>query len=125
MKGIWFSRHEPTEAQIQDARRLGYELVGVEEGRRIGDRLIKSRADAADIVRELRTLAARHNARAVFGVWPVDLVHLFATDLRSAMGLHCFGAASLARSMEGGPPNFVHREWLLVGHLGRRCTMRR
>jgi len=32
MKAVWFSRHNPTPEQIQNASEMGFEIVGIEEG---------------------------------------------------------------------------------------------
>ena len=43
-KAVWFSRHEPTKEQLQDALEMGYEIVAIDKGRSLGSREINSRA---------------------------------------------------------------------------------
>lgn len=35
-KAIWFSRHEPTQQQLEEIESAGYELAALEEGKALG-----------------------------------------------------------------------------------------
>lgn len=116
---LWFSRHNPTTEQLADAKRLGWSIVFIEQGKALGSIEISGREDVSRIVGELREAAKLIGATAIFGVWPVDFQHFFCRN-RDFRAMECWAAGNLRRSVEGQAPTFVHREWLPVGFLGIR-----
>jgi len=113
---LWFSRHDPTAAQLRDIEN-GYccWLVAIPEGIRLGNQTINSVADRCEVLRALRELALREKAQAIFGVFPVPIqVELVIIELRKG-ALDCYSAWNVQRAAEGGRPTFEHRSFCFVG----------
>jgi hypothetical protein len=114
-KAVWFSRHEPTKEQLQDALEMGYEVVGVDKGRELGSREINSRDDLDLICRELEGFILDEGASAVFGVFPVPILER-ALSVNN-LGMAMFSAWNRKRSKEGSAPTFEHFVWCQVGWI--------
>jgi len=126
-KAMWFSRHEPTLKQVEDAAKHGYELVAIDAGRRLGRMAMNNDGDVKAVLTALLALVAEHHAAAIFGVpaTPV-LVQIGRTEalavLRGyfAQGDVPFWAAwNIERSVEGGKPTFTHHTWRPIGHVSQ------
>jgi hypothetical protein len=121
-KAIWFSRHQPTQAQIDDAFHgvvlWDVEIVAVSEGMALGSINLESDEDVTKVVTEIRALVQKHQADMVLGVFPVPvqaiLVAFGEADEPVTM---CYAAWNIQRSQEGGKPTFTHKEWMFVGAL--------
>jgi hypothetical protein len=114
-KAVWFSRHEPTKEQLQDALEMGYEIVGIDKGRELGNREINSRDDLDLICKELEGFILDERASAVFGVFPVPILER-ALSVNN-LGMAMFSAWNRKRSKEGSAPTFEHFVWCQVGWI--------
>jgi hypothetical protein len=108
---IWFSRHQPSPSQLEEIS-LGYQLADLEEGMALGGRSLDSHADVARVLRDLQTLIERHEASAVFGVFPTPLLGEFV-DCQE--GTPFFASWNVNRAPEGQKPQFTHKKWVLIG----------
>jgi len=123
MNALWFSRHQPTAAQVAEIEARGYTLVAIEEGMRLGAIPINSTEQVQLVWQDLVALArAGYSAHAVFGVFPVPLAAtwLKAGTVQACDGLQpipTYGAWNVQRSTEGGRPTFCHKEWMHVGFM--------
>ena len=114
---IWFSRHQPTPEQIDDAARMGWQIVGIPEGMALG--AVNIDDNAADVAESIRALAREHGARAVFGVFPTPILALAARAIDAAIlsgvstpeDLGLYAAHNVSRTPEGGKPTFTHKAW--------------
>lgn len=124
---IWFSRHAPSMAQIEDAVFLGFDLTVTAEGTKLGGMNIADEGDALACVSGLLGHCAEHGADAIFGVFAAPILAQIAwtaEDIcrRGAVcgdDIPCFSSWKIMRPQEGGKPTFVHRKWLGVGRLNR------
>jgi hypothetical protein len=108
-KAVWFSRHTPSPAQIEDARNMGYEITRISEGMEMGALNINDEETAQAVVTQLLALCDEACARAVFGVFPTPILH----QARKT-GVEYFASWNVSRSVEGGKPTFEHYRWLEV-----------
>lgn len=131
-KAIWFSRHTPTPAQIEDAARMGYALTVTETGTRLGTMDIADNGDIKAVVSALLGHVAAQNAAAIFGVFAAPILAQLARtadDIRvrgecvepnGADGDYpCFAAWNVMRAGEGQKPTFEHQQWLGIGRLNQ------
>lgn len=130
---IWFSRHQPTADQIEDAGRLGYTLAAIEAGKRLGAVDLRDNGDVKSVVAGVLGLVAEHKATAIFGVPSAPILAQLARTAADAVqrgtfvapdgqengDVPFFAAWNVQRSMEGGKPTFAHAGWLHVGHLSQ------
>lgn len=129
---IWLSRHAPTADQIADAKRLGYDIVALAEGQRLGALDLREEGDVKALVSAVLGLCAEHGARAIFGVVAAPLaaqLHRSANDavhrgewaqaVPETGDVPVFAAWNVQRTVEGGKPTFLHRCWLPVGYLSQ------
>ena len=128
MNAIWFSRHTPTAAQLEDAARLGYNLTVTETGTRLGTMDIADNGDIRAIVSALLGHVAEKNAGAIFGVFAAPILGQLARtaddirqsgECRESKDIPCFAAWNVMRSAEGGKPTFEHRQWVGIGRLSQ------
>jgi hypothetical protein len=126
-KAIWFSRHQPTPAQLDDAARIGYDIIVTPEGTKLGAMELKDEGDVRACVYGLLGAADEQWAAAIFGVFPVPILALIARtsdDIRQrgeyvAGDIRCFASWNVARPAENGKPTFQHKQWLRIGRLNQ------
>lgn len=117
---VWFSRHEPTEVQLEEAEDLGYDIVATEDGIHLGSINIQDESDLDEIVEQLAELIAIHDADAIFGVFPVPIQGRISENMEDSNTeeyVPCFASWNISRTLEGGKPTFSHYEWVQVGQL--------
>lgn len=142
---LWVSRHAPTDAQLIDARKMGFEIKFSPEASRLGGLELKTDQDVTDWIDSLVRLLDDEdlNCDAVMGVMPVpireqltqNLVKIIQDVTRTSSGLatqeehtemSCMHLAhmipvyeswNILRSAEGGKPTFMHKKWCLTGYL--------
>lgn len=121
---IWFSRHTPTAAQIQDAAQMGYVLTVTETASRLGNVDLANDGDVRAVASQLVAHCDEQSAVAIFGVFAAPMLHsMYATaSVAVAMsqwdGILCFAAWNVMRSQEGGKPTFEHKSFVSIGRLG-------
>jgi hypothetical protein len=127
-RAIWFSRHQPSREQIEDAASIGYDIILTEEGAALGAMELKDEGDVRACVYGLFVCCAEQWATAIFGVFPVPILALIARtsdDIRrrgegdNESDIPCFAAWSVMRSVEGGGLSCQHRQWLDIGRLNQ------
>lgn len=120
---IWFSRHQPTPAQLAECEQRGWNLVAIDEGVDLGARNIMDDGDVFGVGNVLLGLAKEHNAAAIIGVWTAPMQELLARTAQDAVqrgewqGVECYAAWNVTRPAEGGKPVFEHRRFCAVGRL--------
>lgn len=129
--GVWFSRHQPTAEQIQDAAARGFNIVAIAEGQALGAANLQDAGDVRAVVSGLLALVATHDAHAIFGVPSAPIMAQLARTAADAVqrgeflpvdengDVPFFAAWNITRSAEGGRPTFHHQAWCLVGHLNQ------
>lgn len=126
-KAIWFSRHQPTPGQINDAARMGYALTVTPEGTALGSMDLRDNGDVLACVSGLLGHVSEQGANAIFGVFAAPILAQLARtseDIRQrgecvAGDIPCFAAWNVMRAVEGGKPTFDHRQWLAIGRLNQ------
>lgn len=124
MKALWFSRHSPTEEQLDDINKHGKKLV-------IDDEISALAADTITVencktvIKKITDAVRRHQCNSVYGVFPTLI-------LAESFGLCCdaanrgdfigreykiFAAHNIMRTPEGGKPTFHHGGFFSVGVL--------
>ena len=115
---LWFSRHQPTEAQLAEISALGYNLVAIKAGLELGSENIESIGHANRIICEMVALSHDFDAVAIFGVFPIPVLSLMQSHHRfDDHPIPCFAAWNISRSVEGQKPTFEHKQWLQIGAL--------
>ena len=120
---IWFSRHRPTTAQIDEAARRGWEIVALDDGLRLGAMNLLDDGDVHAVGTALLALAEDHDAVAIIGVWTAPMQEALARTAQDSVqlgewrGLPCYAAWNISRPVEGGKPVFEHRRFCCVGRL--------
>jgi hypothetical protein len=126
-KAIWFSRHQPTAGQIEDAARMGYDLQVTPEGTTLGAMDLRDNGDVLACVSGLLGHCAAQGAEAIFGVFAAPILAQIARtseDVRqrgeiTEGDIPCFAAWNVMRSVEGGKPTFEHKQWLGIGRINQ------
>lgn len=131
-KAIWFSRHQPSREQIEDAALMGYDIQVTAEGTALGSMDLRDNGDLLVCVSGLLGHCAETGAVAIFGVFAAPVLAQLARtseDIRvrgecvepnAGNGdFPCFAAWNVMRSQEGGKPTFEHRQWLGIGRLNQ------
>jgi len=124
-KAVWFSRHTPTHAQVADAQAMGYTLVDIDEGKRLGAFSLQDNGDLKSLSTLLLGLAEESGAVAIFGVFAVPMQGQLARTAQDAVqlgewqGVECYASWNINRSPEGGEPTFEHNGWVCVGRLSQ------
>ena len=131
-KALWFSRHQITQSQIEDAAKLGFSIVVSHKGMTLGAMDIKDSSDLKDCVKELVAHCSEVGAEAIFGVFPPPILGLIAitmTDIiETGMQLEtpnargdfpCYASWNILRAKEGERPTFEHKEWVYIGMLNQ------
>lgn len=123
-KALWFSRHAPSAAQVQEIAAMGYEIAAQDDGLRLGAMNLADDGDLNAVLSAVLGLAAEHGAEACFGVFaaPVqECLHRTANDAVQAgewpKALTCYAAWNVQRSTDGGKPTFAHLRFCCVGAL--------
>ena len=125
---IWFSRHVPTQEQLEEIENLGYFLA---DAPNLGSREILCKADAEAVVEELLNEARVIGARAAFGVFPTPILAIGFAKAQWAIWngvwsgviewhggeLALFASHNVQRTQEGGKPTFRHAAWQQVGAI--------
>ena len=120
---IWFSRHQPTQAQLDECAKKGWNVVALDEGMELGARNILDDGDVYAVGAALLTLAQEHSAVAIIGVWTAPMQEALARTAQDAVqigewsGVECYAAWNVTRPVEGGKPVFEHRRFCAVGRL--------
>jgi hypothetical protein len=126
-RAIWFSRHQPSREQIDDAKAMGYEILVTQEGLALGAIELKDEADVRDCVTALLALVQEKQAGAIFGVFATPILALIARSYQDILqigvatnqDIPCFASWNVARPAEGGKPTFQHKKWLGIGLLNK------
>lgn len=130
---IWFSRHQPTAEQIADASAMGFAIVAIDTGKKLGAVDIRDTEDVKAVVSGVLSQVAEHKAQAIFGVPSAPILAQLARTAADAVqrgelalvdgqengDVPFFAAWNISRSAEGGKPTFAHQAWCLVGHLNQ------
>ena len=122
-KAIWFSRHVPTVAQIEDAAKMGFELIPSPHITAAARTELVTSLDVAKAVDSLKLEVLGSKAAAVFGVFAAPVQgELVETAERTATGdgvssVPCYASWNIQRPEEGGKPTFQHRGWIYVGRI--------
>jgi hypothetical protein len=124
-KAIWFSRHQPTAGQLDDASCMGFEISVTTEMTALASLSIETDADVDRIDNALQDAHC-----AVFGVFAAPLQERLTACAQAevldtaenqpderAIWSPCFSAWNLTRTPEGGKPTFTHHKWVLVGKI--------
>ena len=120
---LWFSRHQPTAAQLAECEQRGWNVVALDQGMELGTRNILDDGDVYAIGQALLVLAADHDASAIVGVWAAPMQEALARTAQDAVqigewqGVVCYAAWNVTRPAEGGKPVFEHRRFCAVGRL--------
>lgn len=122
-KAIWFSRHQPTSAQLAECEQRGWRLHALDKGMELGAMSIMDDGDVYAVGQALLALAAEHDAKVIIGVWAAPMQELLARTAQDAVqkgewdGVPCYAAWNVTRPVEGGKPVFEHRRFCAVGRL--------
>ena len=137
-KAIWFSRHTPTQAQLDDAAQMGFEIIVTDEASEMAALSIETEEQVDRVVNFPEAQAdrvvnfLRDSHCAVFGVFPppvqeritlltqseiIDALDCEVSGEKRADWSPCFSAWNVTRSVEGGPATFTHHKWVLVGKV--------
>lgn len=124
-KAIWFSRHQPTAKQIEDAGNNGWQLVSIDEGIELGNVNIQDDADLDEVAVKLYSLALNSGAGVVVGVWSAPMLELMERSGHycNDNNLLCYTSWNVSRSQEGGKPTFEHKRYCFVGKLNPKLFM--
>lgn len=120
---IWFSRHQPTQAQLDECAARGWNVVALDEGMRLGAMNIMDDGDVHAVGAALLALAQEHSAVAIIGVWTAPMQELLVRTAQDSVqmgwwcGVPCYAAWNVTRPVEGGKPVFEHRRFCSVGRL--------
>ena len=125
MKAIWFSRHAPSTAQLNEIAAMGFELIATNEGMQLGATNMTNSDDIHAVISSLLSLASYLEARACFGVFaaPIQEAINASADRAILRGdyvgteLACYAAWNIARANGDGKPSFEHKRWCCVGTL--------
>lgn len=122
---IWFSRHQPTAAQLAECEQRGWQVAGLDEGIKLGAMNLLDDGDVHAVGAALLALAQEHSAAAIIGVWTAPMMELLARTAQDAVqlgewgGVECYAAWNVSRPTEGGKPVFEHRRFCAVGRLSQ------
>jgi len=122
MKAVWFSRHNPTPEQIQNASEMGFEIVGIEEGKIAGAMEIKNDYSRNEVVDKIGEMIKKYSPSAIFGVPSTPIISIMYHNMRPAFTqafvVYPFYAAwNIQRSIEGQKPTFSHYSWEKIGEM--------
>lgn len=123
-KAIWFSRHKPTEAQLAECEKRGWNVVALDQGMELGASNILEDGDVYAVGQALLALASEHNATICIGVWTAPMQESLARTAQDAVQrgewqgcVECYAAWNVTRPADGCKPVFEHRRFCAVGRL--------
>ena len=127
---VWFSRHEPSAAQIAELAESRTTLVAVAEGMALGAMSINTEEDYLLIVSQLKMLVSKHKADSVTGVFTTDFLEDSINYLHNCVARGDFfpgsfslvGTKNAMRPVEGGRPAYEHRGFGTVGILSKHLS---
>jgi len=119
MHAVWFSRHRPTASQLAEINDMGFSLVALDEGLRLGAVNLADDATLENTLAQLETLVRDNKADAVFGVFPAPIQERLVSGTAIGVGTPCCASWNVQRSVEGGKPTFEHKRFCAVGLLDR------
>lgn len=120
---IWFSRHQPTQAQLAECEQRGWNVVAVDQGMELGARNVLDDGDVYAVGAALLALAQEHSAVAIIGVWTAPMQELLVRTAQDSFqmgwwcGVPCYSAWNVTRPVVNGSPRFEHRRFCAVGRL--------
>ncbi|MDD2479337.1 MAG: hypothetical protein PHS31_05560 [Victivallaceae bacterium] len=125
MKAFWFSRHTPTEAQVQELESLGYELIVNDASYQLGNIELTNDDTVAAVLIGILSVCDLVGAKVCAGVFPVPIAQaaMRTADEAIAAGDYLPGTITLMaawnvnRAAEGGRPTFEHKRFCRVGIL--------
>lgn len=115
-KALWFSRHVPTEAQLDELKRCGYEIAALEEGMQLGGMPMQKIDDVHYVIVALAKLCAETGATMIVGVFAAPIQEFFYLTYEEG-GLPCCAAWNTMRQQDGGLPTFEHKVFVRIGAL--------
>lgn len=117
MNAIWFSRHRPAASQLAEIDEMGFDLVALDEGLRLGAVNLADDTVLETTIAELGALTRDNKADAVFGVFPAPIQERLVNEAITGIGTPCYASWNVQRSIEGGKPTFEHKRFCGVGLL--------
>lgn len=117
MKALWFSRHAPTPEQVAEIGELGFEIVGMADGMKLGQVDVLSWGEADAVYEGIGKLLRDNAATAVFGVYPAPIQSYISGNTDGNSALPCFAAWNGKRSVDGGIATFRHIAFVRVGGI--------
>ena len=121
---LWFSRHAPTEAQLQDIECMGYALVQSEAGIQFGSVSITTVHDQEELYEDLIDLCREHQLDAIFGVFPTPILEKvcwYPDPSNQTSGnewsITFYASWNVNRAPEGEKPAFTHKKFCAVGYI--------
>lgn len=124
-KAFWFSRHTPTDAQVQELDSLGYELIVNDASYQLAKIEMTDDDTVAAVITGILAVCDLVGAKACAGVFPTPIaqVAMWTADDAIAAGDYQPGTITLMaawnvnRAAEGGQPTFEHKRFCRVGIL--------
>jgi hypothetical protein len=128
---LWFSRHQPTDVQLKEIESLGFQLVELEMGMKMGAKSLDGEEEAFYALEAIYGQRKEHQARAVFGVFPTPLLGEFVR-IPTKQGIYAFSgkpvpkvipttpvyaAWNVNRAKEGEKPQFTHKKWVQISTI--------
>lgn len=118
MKAIWFSKVPPTSAQLEDAARIGYNIVAIEEGITLGRVDLNDHRTLNMVMDRLKGLLFTEDATVILGVFPVPVLsYMWQTYYDEGALISCHSPWRVKRTLEDGSFTLEHLEWCLVGFM--------
>ena len=114
---IWFSRHEPTEAQLRDMQEWNGGAIEIVSLSKLASIDILDEEDLEDVTTRLEMATGYHQAIAIYGVFPTPVQAYLARSSSSVSKTPCYAAWNVKRSKEGGPATFEHKAFCIVGWI--------
>lgn len=117
---LWFSRHVPCEAQLDELAVMGYKIVALEETMALASATLLTEWDAQCTWWALARLVQQNEAVAVFGVFPAPIAGKanmpgVPARLSRYATTPLYAAWSVNRAPEGERPQFAHKSFVCVG----------
>jgi hypothetical protein len=123
---LWFSRHTPTQEQIDEIHLMGYQLHDVQKGILWGQVELTEWPQVHNLIHSILQIAENTRAKAIFGVFPTPILSYIANQASFAIqngdyphhySIPCYAAWNIQRSQENQKPTFQHKQWLYIGRL--------
>jgi hypothetical protein len=125
-KALWFSRHIPTQIQMDEIKEMGYTLEATEIAWGMDNGAIDIQEDAQviEVIDKILTYVSNNKINIVFGVFPTPILNYAFRTAEGAVEwgdwwrpVALYAAWNVMRSIEGQKPTFTHKKWLPVGAL--------